>query len=330
MKLACALVLALALGSAAAEPPQAVALASSDTSFRGALAGALEPAGMTVIVTEATPPSLGELAAGSRDVADREHAGATVWLISSPNGATLVAYDRSVDRVLVRELPYTLPLGATQAAEAARMTRTMLRALRAMPEVEQPKPTTTPAPPTEHLRAAPVLVPAHDPVLGLALSADLHLLAPGADALAAASLTGIWRPTAIGASLSASLAPSANLMTTAFEGNVRDTTFALSARFPLRIAPRLGVVADAGLALHDVHIQGVLVDGEQVDTSDLDPAVRLGFAGTYALRKEVDLGLGISIDTLLRRQMFDAGSDRILIISRLQLVAGAFVAVQIL
>jgi hypothetical protein len=119
-------------------------------------------------------------------------------------------------------------------------------------------------------------------------------------------------------------------MTTAFEGNVRDTTLALSGRFPLRIAPRLGVVAEAGLALHDVHVEGVLVDGEHVDTSDLDPAVRLGFAGTYALRKEVDLGLGISIDTLLRRQMFDAGSDRILIISRLQLVAGAFVAVQIL
>jgi hypothetical protein len=167
-------------------------------------------------------------------------------------------------------------------------------------------------------------------VLGLALSADLHLLAPGADALAAASLTAIWRPENVGASLSASLAPSANLMTPAFAGNVRDTTIAISGRLPLHIAPRLGVVAEAGLALHDVHIEGVLVDGEHVDTSDLDPAVRIGFAGTYALRKEVDLGLGISIDTLLRRQMFDAGSDRILIISRLQLVAGAFVVVQIL
>ena len=327
MKLAWAVVLACAVGPAAADPPQAVALASTDAGFRSALASALAP-GLTVTVTEATPPSLGELAAGSREVADREHAAATVWLIGTPTGATLVAYDRAVDRVLVRELPYPLPLGATQAAEAARMTRTMLRALRAMPENEQAKPPLPP--PAEELHAPPVIVPEPDPVLGLALAADVHLLAPGADALAAASLTAIWRPRALGATVSTSLAPSANLMTAAFEGNVRDTTAALSGRFPLRLAPRIEVAAEAGLALHFVHIEGVLVDGEHVDTSELDPAIRVGFSGTYALRKEVDLGLGISVDTLLRRQMFDAGSSRILIISRLQLVAGAFVAVQIL
>src|SRR5438309_4014343 len=140
VRLAVVVVLACAVAPAAAQPTAAVALASADPSFHAALAAALAPNGTAVIDSDAAPPSLGDLTAGSRELADREHAAGTVWLIAGPNGSTLVAYDRTADRVLVRELPYSLPLAATQAAEAARMTRTMLRALRAMPEAEQTPP----------------------------------------------------------------------------------------------------------------------------------------------------------------------------------------------
>jgi hypothetical protein len=329
VRLAVVAMLACALAPAQAQAPEAIALASTDPGFRAALADALAPAGMTVVAAEATPPSLADLTAGSRELADREHATGTVWLIAAPGGATLVAYDRNADRVLVRELPYTIPLGARQAAEAARMTRTMLRALRAMPESEQPP---KPPPPPAVVIHAPPPPPSELPAPTLAASAaaDLHLFAPGSDAQPALSLAAIWRPRALGLALSASLAPSADVMSLAFAGSARDSTLALTGRFPLALSPRLAVVAEGGAAFHFVRIQGVLVDGEPVDQTSVDPAIRIGGSALYTLRPGVDLGLGLSVDTLLRRQMYDAGSSQILIISRIQAVAGAFVVVQIL
>ncbi len=279
----------------------------TDPSFRAALSDALAPAGMTVIEAEATPPSLGDLPAGSRELADREHAAGTVWLIGSPNGSTLVAYDRAVDRVLVRELPYTLPLASTQAAEAARMTRTMLRALHAMPESEQQKPP-PPLPPPEAIAAPP---PPRAPILAAGLAANVNFLAPGSDAIPASELSVIWRPQSLGLALSGSLAPSADLIAPAFDGSVRDWTLALDGRFPLRVSPHVTVSAELGAALHFVRIQGLLVDGEPVDTSSFDPAVRFRFAAGYSVRPDVEIGLGVAADTLLRRQMFDAGRSRI-------------------
>ena len=329
MRLAVAVVLACAAAPAAAQPKDTVALASADPSFHAALAAALSPSGTGVIDTDASPPSLGDLTAGSRDVADREHATGTVWLIASPSGSTLVAYDRAVDRVLVRELPYPLPLSTTQAAEAARMTRTMLRALHAMPETEQQTPPPKPPPP-EDIRVEPIVQPPRAPILGAALAADVHLWGPASDVVPAAALAAIWRPDALGLTASISLSPSADLITPAFDGGVRDTTIALAGRFPLPVSTHVAVAVELGAALHFVRVEGVLVDGEPVDTTAVDPALRFGASGVYSLSREVGIGLGVSTDTLLRRQMYDAGSDRILIISRLQVVAGAFVSVQIL
>src|SRR5262245_35190955 len=93
-----------------------------------------------VSVGDVAPPTIADLAAESRRLADREHATATVWLMPATSGATLVTYDRHVDRLLVRELPYPSPLSATQAAEAARMVRTMLRALRVTSDPDQAPP----------------------------------------------------------------------------------------------------------------------------------------------------------------------------------------------
>src|SRR5438046_1473341 len=128
--------------------PESIVLAGTDPELRIALAEALAPAGMSVIAVGAVPaPAVDALSTASRDLADHEHASATVWLLASGgNSATLITYDRERDRVLVRELRYTLPLGPTQAAEVARAARTMLRALRVTPDVDQPPPRVEDAP----------------------------------------------------------------------------------------------------------------------------------------------------------------------------------------
>src|SRR2546421_724526 len=83
----------------------------------------------------------------------------------------------------------------TQAAEAARMTRTMLRALRAMPETEQtaPKP-----PPIDVVTEPPPPEVPRAPILAAALAANVHLWGPASDVIPVAALAAIWRPSAPG------------------------------------------------------------------------------------------------------------------------------------
>ncbi len=126
--------------SEALAAPEVVVVASSEATFRAALQDALAPTGMEVVAVGDEPPSVAELSVTARAIADREHASSTVWLIAAADKTTLVAYDRDVDRVLVREVPYVIPLTAAQAAEIARMARTMLRALRVTPELDLPLP----------------------------------------------------------------------------------------------------------------------------------------------------------------------------------------------
>jgi hypothetical protein len=318
----------LVVAWAAPAAADSVALATSDPSFHRALSDALVTTGMTVVIaSDAAPPALGELTAGSRALADREHATATVWLVAAASGSTLVAYDRGVDRVLVRELPYRVPLTASQAAEAARMTRTMLRALRVMPQSEPPKEVVTP-PPHEPAVVVPV-EPPEEPRFAATLGLDLHVLAPGADATPVAALAVTYRPERFGVMVSVELAPTSDLTAAAFTGDVRDTTFAAVVRAPLRVEPKIVVAAEAGLALHLIHLRGVLVDGEPVDTTGVDPAIRLGASAGYALRDNLLIGFGISADTLLVRQIYDAGMDHVLEVPRLQIVGGISAALQI-
>src|SRR5688500_8902646 len=98
---------------------ETIALVSDDAALRAALVDA----GDNVTVTAEPAPGVSELASSSRAIADRTGASVTVWLIPGNSTASLVTYDRVLDRVIVRELPYAPPLDAARATEAARIVR---------------------------------------------------------------------------------------------------------------------------------------------------------------------------------------------------------------
>ncbi|HUJ63707.1 MAG TPA: hypothetical protein VLX92_34645, partial [Kofleriaceae bacterium] len=107
-----AIVVLAAVSRAAAEPREIVVVIADDAAFQSALDAELAPAGITTRRIEATPPTLTDIARVSRALADREHATATIWLVSAAGTTTLVAYDRDVDRMLVRALALAEPLDA--------------------------------------------------------------------------------------------------------------------------------------------------------------------------------------------------------------------------
>jgi len=300
-------------------------LASDDRTFEGALRDALAPAGMTLIlVRDASPASIGDFVGASRRLADREHATSTVWLIAAPEGATLVAYDRDVDRVLVRTLPYRPPLDAGQAAEAARTVRTMLRALRVTPDSDLAPPHAGDA---AAVRARSAVV---DRTL-LALDVDAGVRFGGPVALAAptGALTVIWRPDRLGAAVSARFAPSTDVETSSVMGRISDESLSALARYPRRVAPAIDVAGSAGLSLHVIRLHGQVATGA-IDSLRFDPAARLGVTTTYAIGSALGLGLNVSADVLLRRQEYAVGEDTVLTVPRVQLAAGVLFTARIL
>jgi len=317
-----ALVLAVAAvaavaADAGARSGEPIVFVGADPAFSSALDDALLPAGMDVLPVGILPaPALAEFAARSRELADREHATATVWLLPAQNGATLVAYDRGVDRLLVRELPYRLPLSATQAAEAARMVRTMLRALRVTPDGDL-------APPS----VAPVGPP--PPLLAASLGIGAWFAAPGTDSALAGSLTVAWRPHGLGAAVTGMLAPSADVMTVTFDGRISDVVIAAEARKALLLPPAIRVTPAAGIALHLLRLTGSFGGGSELSSRRYDPAVRLGVTAGYALPRGVEVGISVSADCLLQRQRYQVASEEILVIPRLQVVTGIVVGLRL-
>lgn len=323
-----AIVLVLA-GSAAAESNRVV-VATSDRVLVTALTDTFKPTGMVVVqVADTAPASIGELATMSRTVAEREKAAAIVWFVIDKDGATLVAYDHGVDRVLVRPLPYAPPLSAERAAETARAARTMLRALKLADEPDRPQ------------RPPPVVIiekPIYEPPPRVARPwPNVVALAGfggrygrlGEDGVVEAQVAAVWRPDALGVIAMGSLSPQANLASPSFMGDVSDNSIAVGARIPFVLARNIAVAGIAGPALHIVRVEGTL-GADRVSAQRFDTALRIGASGTYALTSRFDVGLAVSMDTLLKRQRYEVTGGEVLVMPRLQVSVGLMFSVRVL
>jgi hypothetical protein len=335
--------LVLLAAVARAAPPETVVVVSEDTGFAGAAADAFRAAGIvTLQVGDLAEPTVTDLAGASRRLADREHATAAVILIFGED-ATLIAYDRGVDRALVRVLPYRGPLDARESAEAAHMARTMLRALRVTPEVDLPPPH-----PQEALAiraqtaaaqlAAPTAVSdasgagpgaADAGVIAVGLGGGLRAGAPGAAAGASGSVQLIWRPDAVGLALTASLARAAAVDAAAFTGTASDAVGALTARLARRPAPRWWLAGELGAAVHRVHVVGSL-SGTRVDVARYDPAIRIGGVAMFVASRRLSAGVAVWADGLLLRQDYRVATQRILDVPVAQITLDVTVIARVL
>ncbi|MDB4956928.1 MAG: hypothetical protein JWO36_4497 [Myxococcales bacterium] len=318
-----------------AQQPESIVLASGDPAFQAALADALAPAGMAVVTVKEAPPSAIDISNSSRVIADREHASSTVWLLADANGSTLITYDRGVDRVLVRSLPYIAPLDPAQAAEVARMARTMLHALRVTPDVDLPPPHAVDAAAvraraaSEPRIAAPDVIRSPKATLAVDASFGVRLGAPAADAGIGGTFAATWLPDRLGVTLRVGLAPSAAIHATTFMGTISDDSITLAARLPLRVADHMVAIGTAGPSLHIVQLDGELTGGGSATAPRFNPAAQIGLTLQYELGA-FEVGVGVSADWLLRRQKYDVGADEIVGMSPIQLSAGLVVMARIL
>lgn len=331
IRFACVRVLIVALIVATSRIADAeaerVVVVSVDEVFRLAVAEALVTDGTAVQIASDEPPaSVGDLTTASRAITEREAAIALVWLLFEGNGGTLIVYDRGVDRVLVRSLPYPAPLGAVQAAEAARVTRTMLHALR----VDTEPPLTKRPPPVSAEPPRVIATVSSSPPDKLAIEVDggIRVRVPGAPTALAGTVGVVWRPDRVGLAIAARFAPSATLDGMVV-GRISDHSVALMARWPLPMTRRLGVAVTTGIAVHRIALDGEL-DGEVVRDRRYDPAMRLGLGLSYSVKPSIGLGVAVSSDWLLRRQTYEVGPDEVLTVPLAQFGAGIVLSARIL
>jgi hypothetical protein len=230
--------------------------------------------------------------------------------------------------VLVRPLPYAPPLSAERAAETARAARTMLRALKLADEPDRPQ-----KPPPVVIIERPIEEPppVERPwpnVLALAGFGGRYGRL-GEDGVVEAQVAAVWRPDALGMIVMASLSPRANLSSPSFMGEVSDNSFAVGARVPFELAPKIAVAGIAGAALHAVRVEGTL-GADRVSAQRFDTALRIGASATYALAERFDVGLALSMDTLLKRQRYEVTGGEVIVMPRLQVSVGLMFSVRVL
>lgn len=316
--------------------PEIVVVASSDEGFSGALEAALAPTGMRVIRTPDAPPRVGELSTIARRIAERERAAATVWLVVAIGETTLVTYDLDVDRVLVRDVPYTSPLGPAQAAEVARMARSMLRSLRVTPELDLPVPRVEQA----RVERARVAEAVRSGAGGAAVPRKRELgawAAAGVRVGAAASDVGLegrvglgWRPDRVGVDLALAIASRSPVAATGFAGRVADDSVGVTVHAPLLAGAKIQVAGQAGLAVHAIAVDGRL-GAEQLSVLRINPALRVGLVASYALGRALDAGIVMSSDGLLRRQRYESSAEEeILVVPRIQATASVVLTLRLL
>jgi hypothetical protein len=313
----------LAFAICAIARAESIVVVADDPAFRSAVTEALVDSRVQ-LATDAAPQSIGEMTTASRAIVVREHATAMVWLMFEGTTATLIVYDLAADRVLVRTLPYAAPLGGVQAAEAARVTRTMLTALR-IPEAPKPPP----PPPPVVVEPVRVVVPPPAPVtLAIDVDGGVRVRGPGATAALAGTFGVIWRPDRLGLGLAVRIAPSATL-DGQVTGKISDQSVGLVARWPLPVTRRFDVVTTGGVALHRIALDGMVL-GEPVRDRRIDPALRIGALASYLFNSSIALGVGVSADWLLRRQTYEVGPDEVVTVPIIQLAVGLVLSARIL
>jgi len=284
-----------------------IVLVGNDPELVDALKLVMEGRNTGVIAVGDRPsPSLAELGPESRRLADAYKAVATVWLSPTAAGATLVTYQRDVDRFVAREVPYKLPLDETQAFETARMVSVMLRSL----ENRNDEAAVT-------KRVNPLPRPS-DPQLAASLGVGAWFASPETTLTPMTTLVIAWRPYNLGAAISATFAPTTDLETGSFTGDVRVSRIAAEARKALRLAPRVRVTPGVGVALHAVTLGGRFGVSDMIHSRRYDPALQLSTLVGIALPHRIELGLAVSADCLLRRQRYAAGTEEILDVPRIQ------------
>jgi hypothetical protein len=297
----------LCVSSAFADP--VILVSSSDLVFGVALRDTLASRSVRVIAIGESAANTDGLASRSRTLASRERADVVVWLIPHPVAATLAAYDRARDQLIVRTLSHGSPLDAAGAAEAASTTRTMLRALESAP-IPAPTPTaveTAPPPVHRPMRAREQTISA-TASFGVRANGDLEF--GGA---------AVWRPDRLGLAVMANVSR-LDLPSGMVTGRMADDSIALVARLPVRVAPRVRIAAHAGMALHVTDLDGTFETGAMVSDTRVDPAVRIGAGANYALGSRFELGFGVGTDTMLQRARYVVrAGDEIAVVPRVQL-----------
>lgn len=286
-----------------------VVLASSDPELTQALTTALVPAAV-IPVGERGDLNAPDATARARALTASEGGAVAVWVVSrSPTSSSVMVFDRSLDRIVARDLAYAPPYTAAQAASIALMVRTLLRAHHLQPEPASPP--------------APEIAARDRGGRGWALSVEAGAGARfggwAAVGFPAATVGVVGRGPLFDVALTVASGAAERREGSTYAGRLEDHALAATLRLPVRHGT-FALEPGIGASLHWARATGTLPEdgGRTVDVERLDPALRASAAAAWLVTRRAEPALWCESDLMLRRQRLLSGATRVAALSRVQ------------
>ncbi len=279
-----------------------LALINPDDELDHAVALALSPWGMSVLVKREAPPGTSLPMAGdrARALAVDWNVSAVVWLSPAEHGSLLWIYEVETDSVSTRQLGEAPPFSSPNAASVALTLKSLLRTV----------PAVTPSP------SLPITVPKPElpsdlPGERFSVNAELNVryLARATHETRGA-IGGIWwfgaRPTRFGIGIKASAGPGIDIERGAFTGQLRQLS--LSAGLSWRVIGNRFIASSliVGFSGHATELSGFDRELERAaELRRLSASIDAGSEVTLSLLGPLRAGFGV-------RAMYFPGRERYL------------------
>lgn len=275
-----------------------VALLADDATVRDAVTLALEPWRLQVVplAAWAPPADVSSAIVRAQKLAERERAGAVVWLAGSGAEWSLFVYDVETRQLIARGQIAAPPYDAAAAAALALSVKSLLRA-------------STVAPPLERVAAVSDAM-ARRTQLRLEALVGARGMLGDPRALELRLGVGIaWFPRRLrqhfGLGLDVRAGPGVGLDEASFAGRLLDVALSLSARTRIEPARRLALEPMVAVSARFTTLDGTLpATGVHVRADRVDPALDGGMAIDVHVGQSIHLGVVILASYLIRYQRY--------------------------
>lgn len=267
-----------------------LALINPDPELDHAVALALSPWGISVLVKQEEPPgtALPTASERARVLALEWGASVVVWISPEQQGSLLWIYETDTDSVSTRQLGVAPPFSSPNAASVALTLKSLLRTMEARP-APAPQPAASPPPPPPNDAPAPRFT--------LSAELDLRYIARQAHELRGA-LGGVWwlgaQPTRWGLGLKASAGPGIDLERATFNGQLRQLS--LSAEVTWKLAANHFIASSlvGGASAHYVELSGFDRElGRGTELRRIAPSIDAGTEVALSPLPSASLGFGV-------------------------------------
>jgi hypothetical protein len=251
----------------------------------------------------------------ARQVAQAQKVDLVVWISETGQSHALWVFDANAGHIVTRPLSMAPPTDAANAASLALTLKTLMRS-------------TTAAPADERIGEKPAGTPSIGVFRAEAYGGVRKLVSTGAGVDLRVGVSGLWFPQFLGEYLGLALGfsagPGVGVSNKDFAGRYLDLGVGPALRGRIPLGERFTIEPEAGPSLHLTSLDGATTaptGNVPVKSTQRDAALDGSILFSFALSRDVGIGLRGGVSYLLRFQNYTVNGSTVLELAPLQLDA---------